>query len=289
MSDKLKKRARRKTLTQAYVAALLTLETPLKKSYRNTFYCNDTIERDGETIKSNYCKNRWCILCAAIRTADLMNKYLTALEKMQDPQFVTLTVRNVPAQNLRAKVLECRDVVRRFYANTKREKHRPVLLRKIECTVRPAGPDGADFHPHIHVVIRGATDAYRLIFFWLNHFGEQCEMVAQDVRPADPDSLREMFKYFTKIVSKGRTIDVEHLDVIFQALRGIHTIRPYNIRPAKTDGPDMAEIETVKGALFDWQRKLYDWVNVETGELLSNYEPSEQVKNWENQFTKQRT
>jgi hypothetical protein len=52
-------------------------------------------------VRGTYCGNRWCMTCARIRTGMAMERYLPTLKAWGDVWFVTLTVRNVPAAELR--------------------------------------------------------------------------------------------------------------------------------------------------------------------------------------------
>mgnify|MGYP006936220685 CR=1 FL=1 len=61
--EKLTKRAKAKHLTNAYTQRLALLNSPLKKSYNNTFYgCCTSLIQQEDKITSKYCNNRWCIV-----------------------------------------------------------------------------------------------------------------------------------------------------------------------------------------------------------------------------------
>jgi hypothetical protein len=110
----------------------------------------------------------------------------------------------------------------------------------------------------------------------------------------------ELFKYFTKLVTKAtgnpaargsvRVTQAEKLDVIFSAMRGLRVFQPMGFTlpkqndeelPIGEDGHTRAPAHTrdrmgdfPSVAFWNWDQQLTDWFNVDTGEALAEYEPS---------------
>jgi len=91
------KRARRKYMSTGLALRLVDAnkqnqESILKKSYWNTFHCCGqlAVMKSGK-VTSSYCKNRWCLVCNSIRTAQLIIKYKPILKEWDEKVMVTLT------------------------------------------------------------------------------------------------------------------------------------------------------------------------------------------------------
>jgi Replication protein len=215
------KRARARLITDAIVLKLVDLQSPLKKSYWQTWHCSRAILQDGDKLRAKYCNQRWCLLCNRLRTAKLMNGYVPVLEKMANPQFVTLTIPNVTAENLKVTIEkmthtfnQCRDVLRK-------QGTRTIGIRKTECTVNETT---LEYHPHFHLVVDGADEANAIVKQWLLH-NPNASAKAQDV--TECTAAQELFKYFTKLLTKTGQFLPVHMDVIFRAMKGKRVYQPF--------------------------------------------------------------
>ncbi len=282
----LQKRARSKFLTLPLAIRLAELRSPLEKSYRNTVYCASTLKQDGGKLRGRYCGNRWCLVCSRVRTARAINRYKPILDTWTDAQFVTLTVRNVPGDQLSQtldQMVKTSAVIRR--AITRTDKLSFEALRKLECT---HNYHQDTYHPHYHAIVNGRAQALALRDRWLAAWGDQADAQAQDVRPCTPGSALELFKYATKLASNaggGRKqyMSPEALDVIFQSLRGRRIWQPVGFTAKATvdeeaeigtDGTTEALIPAADGAEWSWEQEQHDWINHHTGELLTGWTPN---------------
>jgi hypothetical protein len=283
--EALRKRARAKYYTSNVALGLYALNSDLKKSYGQTAWnCAVTIEQKGDKFTSRYCNQRWCLVCNRIRTAKLLKGYEPVLAKLNDPQFVTLTVPNVKAQFLRKTIKEmiaaCRSIQKA--AQKKHERDPSALqligIRKIECTHNYIFDT---YHPHLHFIIEGKEAAEHLKAEWLKHFKNATEC-CQDVRQATPGSSQELFKYFSKLVTKidGQAYTLlQPLDVIFNAMRGLRTFQSLGLKKYISEDIEVLQAEVIEGAEPQnalWLWSCSDWVNLETAEALSGHLPSEQ-------------
>ena len=267
--------------------------SPLRQAYINTMYCASVMQEDLHgRVTSKYCKNRWCITCNRIQTAKNMNRYLPIIEQWSDKWFVTLTPVSPTAENLKAVIQQMKAVfqqIRKKIDKQFRGGQRGMMLealRKLETT---HNPETNTYHPHFHNIVHGKENAQFLHDEWLrlmpgtSQLGQQCV-------PADDDSVRELFKYFSKLTSgpKGDGfVDVDALDVIFRAVRGDNVFQPYGIRPYAAAVLPEAQKEQIEEvgedgllslsitAQYNWVDKHNDWVEQEQGVVLSGYVPSD--------------
>lgn len=296
-----RKRAKAKFSQNNLMRVMAKLNSPLAEKYEETQFCSYSLIQSGNTFTARYCKQRWCRICNRIRTGKLMQGYSDAILAMKEPQFVTLTIPNVPGEILRDTIKAMTGTIQKIQ-DLRRKNKQPNIraIRKLECTYNP---DSNNFHPHFHFIVENKQQAEELKFAWLQRNPQALEYV-QDIRPADKPI--ELFKYFAKLTSKsskdtkiykGRKLVMreeyhypEALDKIFQAIAGMRIIQPMG--GVKMVSDEIEEIEAVEIenaesdiAIWQWQRIgitaekfTFDWVNIFTGKLLTGYEPTE--KEW---------
>jgi hypothetical protein len=294
------KRARRKYFTSGIIPALVDASkdsgNKLLKSYWNTYHCANTLTlRSDGKVSGKYCKNRWCMVCNAIRTAQLIKRYQPEIDSWENKQFVTLTIPNVDGADLAEVVTDMIDKFRTIHRRMKKQYQRGkrekfIGIRKLECTYNP---HRNDFHPHFHFVIQGLDNSKELINHWLKEY-PSANRKAQDLRPADDRSTLEMFKYFTKVISgkgKNKMIYGDALNQIFISIRGKRTFQPVGFKSQSCELTE-TEKENVVYAIkeYTWDAQKTDWtsgglsIDYETGEIideseaLTGYRPGEKFK-----------
>lgn len=273
----LQKRARAKAFTNSYLFDLIDLKSPLNKSYWNTYHCTKTILQDDSKITGKYCNNRWCLICNRIRTAKMINGYHSSVSEFKQPQFVTLTIPNVKAKDLRLSIEQMNKALMNCRRNLKKTfKIDLKALRKYESTYNKRTNT---YHPHFHLIVDGLDTSNELVNQWLKQF-PKADKKAQDVRQANDNSLIELCKYFTKIIAKDNDYNPKALDIMFRAVKGKRTFQPIGIKK------DISEdIEDIQGQEIDfkppqqqiwvYENDVYDWVTAD-GELLSEYTPTKE-------------
>lgn len=281
----LSKRARAKTFTSPLSVNLANLDSPLKKSYWNSYHCNSSLTQDGKKITGKYCNNRWCSVCNRIRTAKLIQGYNKPLSEIEDKQFVTLTLPNCKGEELKETIDFMLKTAKTIQDAIKMRHHRKkqdwqlVGIRKLECTYN-AKTD--TYHPHFHFLIQGKQAAETLKSEWLKKVSTATDK-AQDVRQATEGAETELFKYFSKIVTKtekGFKTFIEPLDVIFQAMQGKRVFQPIGLKKdVKEDIEDIIseEIVDIEDTIKKWKWYKNDWIDFSTGEVLTGYIPSESM------------
>jgi hypothetical protein len=265
--------------------------TPLRFAYASTARCAAELVQDGVRVQGKYCRQRWCLVCNRIRTAKLIAAYLPEMATWPDPHFVTLTIPNVQGPQLHATIRKMIETVPRLARAIRRTDGLELrAVRKLETTYSIRR---GDYHPHVHLIVNSGPVADALVRRWLKAF-PAADAKAQDVRRcAGPKAMRELFKYFTKLVVKG--LDGERtappplaLDTMFKAVKGLRTFQPMGfVSRVTVDATDeMLELDagTVSPIPPDsrgrirWQWIGDDWMDYGSGELLSGFTPSDSIR-----------
>ena len=224
------------------------------------------------------------MVCGRIRTGILINGYISQLQELEKPQFVTLTLPTVNADGLPQRIKDMQIEWRKITDLSLKTKRLDFEgIRKAECTVRPNGM----YHYHFHLLVSGLDNAQWIVNQWLKRF-PNASRDAQDIRFANERSYKEIFKYFTKLISSKtdeRVFDeFDRLDVIFTALRGKRTYQPFGGIKLVSEEIDakLYATELPKkfegcgfGLVFRWV--IQDW-ETQTGQTLTDYKPSEQTR-----------
>lgn len=278
MAD-LRKRAKNRYFSTELARTLTALESPLNKAYRRTLFdCSSLLLQEGHKVTSRYCNARWCNTCNRIRTAKLLEGYRKPLEAFLEPYFVTLTIPNVPEQDLKEAIKTMLKTIV-LVVRSRRRTTELNGIRKLECTYNA---ESNTYHPHFHFIVDGKANAEWIVSQWLQR-NPSAEHWCQDYRKANNNSLMELFKYTTKIVSKtdkGFQVYVKPLDNIFQAMYKLRTFQPFgkvrmiseDIEDIQSDTYDIPYYESVV-----WMWEGSDWHSMITGEPLTGYEPSKRM------------
>lgn len=258
-------------------------ESELIKSYWNTTHCISVLKYQHPKITSTYCKNRWCITCNRIRTGVLINTYEPQLKALFQPYFITLTRPTVKGEDLPKQIELMEKVWRKISQNTKdkkflREHQNFIGIRKAECTIRP----NDHYHYHFHLIVDNWAVSEWLVAKWLK-LNPDADAAAQDIRIADDGSMKELFKYFTKLTTKTeKKTDYKRLNTIFTVLKGKRTFQTFGgLRAVPEDLDDEFMAQEVdlgtETKIYKWN--LEDWYDIDTGEALVGEPIPEKVKN----------
>jgi len=276
----LQKRSRRKAITDAITFRLVDIDSPLNKSYWQTYHCTRTILQDGNQIKSRYCNQRWCLVCNSIRTGKMINGYLPAIEDMVNPYFVTLTVKNVKAYDLKQTIESMQRDFRRSMDKLKKQGITLKGIRKVEVTFNESRQD---YHPHFHCIIDGCKESFALVSDWIKRHPEQATYKGQDIRFADRNTTTELFKYFTKLLTKNGQFLAPEMDIAFRAMKSKRVFQPFGGIKKQSEEVELNDTTLVDWkpeAVEIWQRqeagKFTDWFNA-NGEALSEIELPERT------------
>ena len=283
------------TLLFKHLLALPGLDPESVKSYRLASTCCEKMQQNGTKLTSRYCNNRLCLTCNRIRTAKAINGYLQPVEQMGKKFFVTLTIPNVPGFLLREYYkLMSKELRKIFDCWRKMTGTRISGLRKFEVTFNAFRND---FHPHFHLLVDRESAANFIIEQWLERFPRATDK-AQDVREATPGTLKELFKYSTKLINsfvekvktnkgkttitkKERAIYPHALHIIHGQLKGLRIFQPFGylkkLVPEVTEEVDEIDSQHFENLNPDecreWTYNESDatWIDGETGEILIDF------------------
>lgn len=284
LKQKLINRARSKYVTGLVSVPLSKLVSPLQKQYKASEKCAGSLTETPGKLTSLYCGSRWCLVCSRIRTAKMIAGYLPAIEAMAEKFFLTLSRPNVKKSKLEAE--------RKYYIATSqlvvrylREKLKLKFsfIRKLECTYNE---DSDTYHPHFHIIIDSEIAAQAYLDNWLERNPTALLNKGNQLKKADNNSVAELFKYFTKVVSKSKSgnaadyrIHLAALDTMFVALRGARTFQAGGL--IKTISEDIAPTDSLESGRLNvdfWQWTGHDWLSRETAQVLTGYIPSDGMR-----------
>lgn len=229
-SEKLSKRAERKAVTKGQNKHLLALNSVLHKQYERTAQCAETIYLHEHTatgaqkVSTNYCGKRWCTVCAANKTAELMNGYSEPLKRLPDLHLLTLTVPSVTGEYLHATIKQMQSTFTKLKDSLRKKNIIISGIRKLECNFNP---EEKTFNPHFHLVISGRIQSVEIIDQWLIR-NPTAFSGAQNVKVADDDTLMELFKYVSKSIVSSE-FDAIAQDTIYRAFVGIRAFQNFGL------------------------------------------------------------
>ena len=195
-----------------------------------SFFADETLEKK-KVNKSNFCKNRFCPLCAWRKAKKDSLKISILLKYIQEELgyefiFLTLTAPNVKGSDLS-------DEIKKYNENFKKlTKRKEVLkitkgyVRKLEVTYNQ---ERNDYHPHFHVMIATNKSYFKSRDYikkkqWLELWKEcmnDSSITQVDIRKmntTDSNAIAEIAKYGAK--DADYKVSQEVFDVFYKALKG---------------------------------------------------------------------
>lgn len=309
----LNKKAYSKYFTSELLKHLTTLEdSVLIDSYKKSTECCSELIQVGNKITGKYCKQRWCIVCNRIRTAKMINNYIDELKQFSKPEFLTLTVKNceyidynvkgkkyycIPKNTLKNTFENMQSLWRYCYKKLKHtaKKNSYILkgIKKVECTYNF---EENTYHPHFHFILDSKEISDLIMDYWLSYsykFNLETNELAQKSKPVENEQgYLELFKYFSKIVSKTNekeviklkkedsiyteiivkkkdAIMIPALDNIFKTMRGKRVYDAFGIPLAKEDDFDIQaeQIENLQHQNITWYWQKDNWYNQKSEKL----------------------
>jgi hypothetical protein len=210
-----------------------------------------------------------------------MNGYVDQLMTLKDIEFVTLTVKNCSGNDLDALVDKILKEIVLIIRNLREKKGIKVSgIRKLEILYNSLTNE---YHPHLHLLVdKGCGNL--IVDQWLKRM-PNTNVKGQDFRKADTNSLSELFKYTTKIVTskKGKIfVYIKPLNRILECLYKRRCFQPFGIirnvseDVDELDGKVYSELEDSEGAIIEWVWDDCDWVN--NRKTLTGYIPPPDIE-----------
>lgn len=161
-------------------------------------------------------------------------------------------------------------------------------VRKLEVTFNK---EAGTFNPHIHAIVKGKEQAEAIKDYWLQKVNQRREDKSiekcQSVVKCDNNTVKELFKYFTKLIN-DQMLYPKALDTIFRAMRSRRTFQAYLPKDVQRKIKQKCEDEEIvldrstpaitrlnETILWDFIPEARNFVDKDTGELLTNYKPTE--------------
>ncbi|KJF41658.1 protein rep [Draconibacterium sediminis] len=299
-------RARRKLITRKMVLSLIDVakekgEAERIQAYWNAYHClNNVIVSDGK-MYGKYCKNRFCTICNAIRKADMIKRYYPVMSQWEDVQFVTLTVKSCKENLLYERMGRMLRAFDRIHNRCKKRHQRGkgiklVGVKSLECNFNP---EMKTYNPHYHLIVPSKEVAELLKKEWLKQWRPIPHKNSTRYKYTNPaaqkiiavynleTALIETIKYGSKIFTEPDVykksqlkvppkIYARALDNILVAMKGYRIFDRFGFNlPKHTTNRSTKIVTNFEGWTFP--KDSYDWVNDETGEVLTGYLPPIQL------------
>lgn len=293
-------RAEKKLITQhlcvqlAKIAEVKKDET-MRRMIWNTYHCQKDIITSRGKAYTKYCKNKFCRVCLANRKATIIHDYYPELIHWENPHFVTLTIRSCPACKLQKWISEgmikgLRIILERLKKRAQRGKSIAIKgIRSLECNFNPVR---RTYNPHFHLIVPNKETAEILIEEWLKlwtakHAGRQ----GQHMRPVTDmeRDLIEIIKYGTKVFTEDNpnrerrgkkqqtTLYIKALYNILKALRPHRLFERFGFNKTKISREKSKAHIISKYEKWTYAKTKGDWMNTISGELLTQFAPSEKL------------
>lgn len=271
--ESLYKSAFRKQKTNSKIYSLIdvTTDVRMRSKYWETYHCKNVLLQQGESVIGSLCRNRWCLTCSRIKTAEMIHGYSAPLRELANENelyFVTLTAPTIKADKLTTEIRKRIKVFQQCQDALRKQGIKLNGMRKLEITYNEKTDK---YHPHFHFIQQGKHESECLRNEWVKRFQNQSKKAtkkAQDIRLiSDLDGgFMELFKYATKDSVKDSTPPLA-LDVIYQSLQRVRVYQPYGkIRKVKkpiekTDEQFTLDFIPPRTEIWVYDESRIDWVN----------------------------
>lgn len=305
----LAKRAKRKVITQKMVLALIDVakekgDTERQKAYWNAYHCQSNLIVSDNKSYGDYCKNRYCTICNAIKKADFINRYYPIFSQWEDIHFVTLTAKSCKGESLNMRVWRMFRYFDLIHNRCKKRHQRGkgiklVGVKTFECNFNPIKKT---YNPHFHIIVPSREIADLLKKEWLKQWRpipketyryKYTSPKAQDIRKVNDLDLCiiEVMKYSSKIFTdpemkkkkRGEKSNIPPmiyayaLDNILVAMSGkrISERFGFNLPPQEEKKSSVRLIDNYENWIFPIDSS--DWINENTGECLTGYKQTNEL------------
>ena len=306
--ESIKKRPRRKFIDQSTCLAMINYAKEIGdeeyvQPYWNTYHCQGNLITYNGRAYGNYCKNRWCTICQSIRKANMINLYKPVIDVWKDPHLLTLTVKAQPKTNLKYWIGGMIKALQRI-----QDKHRKrfkrgkgiklIGIRSLECNFNPIKKT---YNPHFHIITASKEIALIIKKDWIDIWNKKYVKTkdkkyyftapfCQDIRPikSTEKDLIECIKYGAKIftdptMKKGKNKSVtpiiyaSALHEIYKALRGRRLFSSFGFCLPDMQGESPGSRVISDFQKWSYRQEVLDWVNDETGQIMTNFIPDNEL------------
>ncbi|GGF78995.1 protein rep [Wenyingzhuangia marina] len=271
-------------------------ESERAQAYWNAYHCQSKIISSDNKLYGNYCKNRFCTVCCAIRKAEIINKYYPVLKEWEKPYFVTLTTKAVKAKNLNKWIFGMNRAFNIIKNRCKKRYQRGtgiqlIGVKSLECNFNP---QRKTYNPHFHIIVPNKVIADLLKKEWMLQWNQTGVIYtspkAQHIREVEnlERDLIETIKYGSKIFTeadlkkKGKKattplIYALALDNILCAMKGKRIFERFGFNLPKTSKKKPIKQLVINYEEFIFTSDATDWISTTTGKLLTGYTQTSQL------------
>jgi plasmid rolling circle replication initiator protein Rep len=163
-------------------------------------------------MRSTWCDDRFCPMCSERKSRAIAAQAMQVVPRLEGaPLLLTLTVRNVPGDQLDATIDGVQAAWRRMRKLKDTERGMLSWARTLEITYNEQRDD---YHPHIHVIVYAADERMNKASFWGEIWRDAVKADYDpiiDVRPIEgaggaiAGAVAEVSKYVTKV---GKVLDL---------------------------------------------------------------------------------
>ena len=308
----MKGRAKRKMVTQKLALSLIDVakergDTKIENSLWNAHDCQTNITSANGRVYGDYCKTRFCTLCLSIRQAKILNRYLPVIKDWEDPRFITLTAKAVKIDKLEWWI----NCIQKAFSTTHKRINKRHLrgkgikvlgVKSLECNFNPKDKT---YNPHFHLIVPNCEIGKLLMVEWqitMNSNKEWKRILKTKKKIADgmgqhtrrikkniEEDLIETVKYGSKVFtdfdnkkkSKDGTLPKVYVVAIYNVYSAMKRKRLFDRFGFNLPKEEkfISKGEQIINSFEDWtyQEGVNDWVNSNTGELLTGYVPTPQL------------
>ncbi len=291
----LKQRAKKKIITATLALNLIKIaerkgDDDMIQSLWNTYHCQSRLYIVDGKFHGKYCKNRFCTICCGNRKAEIINKYLPVLQGWEKPYFLTLTVKNYQAENLKVMIEWIMLTFEKIYQRLKKSHQRGegikiMGVKSLECTFNPVTQT---YHPHLHLIVASKEISDTLMAEWVSawkarnkrlvSWNAQKSLAVYNLNKA----LVEIIKYGTKIFTpsdvdsksfklNGGTINAAAMYNIIDAMKGVRIFDRFGFNlPKRTKEIPGSKVAS-EYSEWKYARHYSDWLNTENELTLTGY------------------
>ncbi|MEI2695475.1 MAG: protein rep [Saprospiraceae bacterium] len=241
-------------------------------------------------VHGEYCKNKICLVCLGIRKADIINRYLPIISEWEEPHFLTLTVKAVPAKRLKYLIANIQLGFKRIIAKHKKRSQRGkgfalIGIKSLECNFNA---QDQTYNPHFHIIVPNKITGEILRNEWIKRAKSRKlidERAQLNIKIKNPlKCLIEVVKYGSKIFTepdvakknqKGiqRQIYIMALYSIIEAMQGLRLFDRFGFNLPRHEANKGIAKMLANPDEFIYDLNSIDWVDSNSGCLLTGYCP----------------
>jgi len=264
----------------------------LKQCFNGYFCLHDVVIKNW-IIYGKYCKTRFCPTCNGIRKAEMIKRYHPVLKEWSEPCFLTLTTRSIPAKKLEDRIARQKEVFNRIIDKYEKRHKRKTGIKLIGLRSHESNfnPQELTYNPHFHIITPNYEIAKTLNIEWLKAWGKKASHMGQKIdRVKDVElHLIETIKYGAKIFTdpemkkgmegKKYMIFARAYYNILRAFESKHLLSSFGFKlPTETEKKETEKKELKNTSRLIYLPEINDWINPETGSLLTGYAPNDELK-----------